>query len=167
MLSGATVLLLLSVATVSSVAYVRQAKLKQEAQLALEQANHRLAENYLQRGLSFGEAGNIAEGLLWQTRALQVTDANDSSLQRVVRLNLQMWSAQLRTLHCSIQLQRKALAVGFAPDGSSIVTVDSRQAVCRWDSETGLPLESFVLESTDLNCASLSGDGTRPRNRHR
>jgi WD40 repeat protein len=124
------------------------------------QTEHRLAENYLNRGLSLCEQGDTGRGLLWMARSLELAPAD---LQRAVRANLAIWHRRVNAKRAILEhsaLEREVTAVSsrvkdkpswhadsvvaFSPDGSRILTKNSVAVL--WDAVSGEPIGSPLYD---------------------
>jgi serine/threonine-protein kinase len=112
-LAAASVVAALIIATLYAVRVTRNAR---ELSQALNAAQYRLAENYLDRGLTLCEQRDIGTGMLWLARSLQTAPADAVDLQWVIRANLAGWSRQLHHLKAVLQHQGPVLVVAYSPD---------------------------------------------------
>jgi hypothetical protein len=81
-----------------------QEKTQKEQALELAQAQQRESQRIsarlaFDRGLMLCEQGDVARGLLWFTRGLEIDPTDAASLHRAFRANLGCWSRQLASLH--------------------------------------------------------------------
>ncbi len=124
--SGAAAVLLVAVSVGSMLFAVRETTHATELSVALDKSNYRLAEHYLERGLTLCEEGEQARGLLLLARGLSVVPANATDLARVVRANLTGWQERLNPLvdqwsvAASNNEKNVAPTVAFSPDGKLV-----------------------------------------------
>jgi hypothetical protein len=78
-----------------------------EARKNLRQSQSRLAENYLDRGLTLCEQGDAAHGMLWFVRGLKEAPPEDSSLQREIRSNLSNWAGEFHPLRSIVPIDAR------------------------------------------------------------
>src|SRR5262249_19875970 len=72
---------------------------EQRRREAVEQRRHTerlLTRLALDRGLSSCESGDVARGLLWMARSLQLAPDEAGDLRRIIRVNLTGWGQQGR-----------------------------------------------------------------------
>jgi WD40 repeat protein/tRNA A-37 threonylcarbamoyl transferase component Bud32 len=102
----------------------------------LGESERRRAENYLDRGLTAAEQGDVGMGLLWMARSLQTLPPDAGDLAETVRTNLAGWRGNLFALTDCRQPEGEVKA--FSPDGHSawVVGPDDRVAR-RWDWAAG------------------------------
>ncbi len=104
----------------------------------LRQAEYRLAESHISRGLALCEQDNVGPGLLWLTRALNTAPANAEELQHYLRLSLAAWQSRQCPLEVYLAHSANVRAIGFNPDGRTYFTLCS-DGVCQcWDTATGV-----------------------------
>jgi WD40 repeat protein/serine/threonine protein kinase len=100
-------------------------------------AESRLAESYLDRGVSLCDQGEVARGLLWLMRALQVAPAEARDLQRVIRINLAAWHRELNPLEAVLPDQYFEVHPVSSRDGTVLLTVDTQGRAHLWEAATG------------------------------
>jgi WD40 repeat protein/tRNA A-37 threonylcarbamoyl transferase component Bud32 len=129
-------------------------------------AQHRLAENYLDRGLVLFEQREQSRGMLWLVRSLKEAPEDDLPLQRAIRGNLAAWLHQPDP-HMLVSGTRDT-TVAFSPDGKTVVT-RGNGSVRLWDASTGKavwpPLQGrntdspLIHEINRFSAVSFSPDG--------
>jgi eukaryotic-like serine/threonine-protein kinase len=100
-----------------------------------EQRETRLA---LERGLALCEDGEVARGLLWLARALELAERPgqpDESMRRAVRVNLAAWRARLVLPGRLFPHPQTIHAVAFTADSKTLLT--GSNLALRWNVETG------------------------------
>jgi predicted Ser/Thr protein kinase len=130
-----------------------------EAKENLRQANYRLAENYLERGLTLCEQGDAARGMLWFVRGLKAAPPEDSSLQRAIRGNLSNWVGELHPLRAILSHQGRVWAVAFGPDGKTVLTGSWDKTARLWAAGTGQPLGPPLQHQGLVFAVAFSPDG--------
>jgi eukaryotic-like serine/threonine-protein kinase len=90
----------------------------------------------LEGGLSLCEQGEIDRGLFRWANSLKIAPDEDPDFKRLIRGNLAGWSRQISPLKQVLQHQREVVAVGFTPDGKTILTGSGRE-IHKWDADTG------------------------------
>jgi WD40 repeat protein/tRNA A-37 threonylcarbamoyl transferase component Bud32 len=104
-----------------------------------------LAQN---EGTNLADRGDIAAGMLWLARALEMAPADDRDLGWAIRTSLGAWHAEMPMLRTF--LPDKA-SIGqklvFSADGNRVLTIDkdagseaNRDQAQLWDSVTGRPI---------------------------
>jgi hypothetical protein len=111
----------------------REARLRRDA----EQQSLRLT---LEKAWSLPEQGQVAEGMLWLARCLEVAPADDAALQQAIRANLAAWYGQLRPLRAQLPHGAGIAALAFSPDGKRIATGGFDKTVRIWSTRTGQPI---------------------------
>jgi WD40 repeat protein/serine/threonine protein kinase len=93
------------------------------------------------KALDLCHKGNIAHGLLWLARGLEVAGrAEDNDLEWCIRANLGEWSGRLHTLQFCLPHPGSVLAVAVSPDGRTIVTGSADGTARLWGTATGQAL---------------------------
>jgi eukaryotic-like serine/threonine-protein kinase len=103
------------------------------------QAEYRLAETHLIRGLALCEQNNAAQGLLWLGRALQSAPPEAADLRSYLRLSLAAWQSRQCSLRACLGHPALVMAAAFSPDGVSCLTLSADGTCRRWDGSTGTP----------------------------
>ena len=136
----------MAVAVGSLVFAIREVNHTRDLGVALDKSNSLLAANYLDRGLSLCEGGDVAHGLLLMTRGLSAVPANAPDLGRVMRANLAGWQESLDPL-LAMWKQTPAVAssglktsVAFSPDGKAVATGAADHKVQFWNAADAKPI---------------------------
>jgi eukaryotic-like serine/threonine-protein kinase len=134
------------------------------AQERTKLAEHRLAENYLDRGLILCEQGDIGSGMLWLARSLETVQADDVALERTIRGNLANWYPSLSPLRQLLGKQSSddfggIWAVALSPDGKTALTASFDGTAHLWDAATGKPLGVSLQHQERVQAAVFSPDG--------
>jgi WD40 repeat protein/tetratricopeptide (TPR) repeat protein len=123
-------------------------------------ANHRLAENYLERGqAAIDQSRDPAEGMLWMCRALKTAPASSADLRRLLRTNLTILLAGLPTLRAVYAHQGAVLAAAFSPDGRTVLTGSWDRTARLWSAATGLPLTPPLKHQGPVLAVAFRPDG--------
>jgi WD40 repeat protein len=96
----------------------------------LRQAEQRLAESYLQRGLALCEQNNVSQGVLWLARALQTAPAEAVDLRTYLRRSLAAWQSRQCPLHACQEHSAEVVAVAFSRNGSCITLSSDGSRYC-------------------------------------
>lgn len=102
----------------------------------LRQAEYRLAESHLNRGLALCEQNNVGAGLLWLARALNSAPPDAEELHRYLRRSLAAWQARQCSLQACIEHPDRVRTVAFSADGQSCLTI-SYDGTCHYWDATG------------------------------
>ncbi len=152
--SGIAAILLVAVAVGSLLSLVREKKHASELGVALDKSNYLLAANYLDRGQSLCEVGEVAHGMLLIARGLSAVPENAPDLARVMRANLAGWQERLDPLVAlwadgpSGATTRIRDAAAYGPDGKLLaIEVGDRMIQLR-NGEDGNPI------GEPINCLS-------------
>jgi WD40 repeat protein len=101
-------------------------------------ADLNLTKLTFQRGQSLCEQGDVALGVLWLVRALEIAGrAEAPDLERVIRMGLTGWSDQLHPLRQYFDHRGTVLAIAYSPDGKTIATASEDKTVQLWNATTG------------------------------
>ncbi|MGE3806662.1 MAG: protein kinase, partial [Gemmataceae bacterium] len=144
----AALLFVTLVITVVGVSLVTWKWREAEALARSESAAHRdtermLAAVTLDKGVNLCETGEVAQGLLWLARALEIAEgAGDAELAHIARANLSSWRDLLVAPRADLRHSHWVWDVAFSPDGRLALT-GSRDGTARlWDALTGKPATS-------------------------
>jgi WD40 repeat protein/serine/threonine protein kinase len=182
-LSAAVLLLLVGVSVVSVTAYIltknaldSETKAKAEAtklaaakanlaekekaaredvQRALQDSRHRLALNYVQRGVSLAETGRASTGMAWLLRGLETADTNDRLRAGILNL-MAGWSESAGTC---LPHDAAVTDATFSPDGRLAVTASEDATARLWDASTGEPIASPLRHESAIRAVAVSPDG--------
>jgi WD40 repeat protein/tRNA A-37 threonylcarbamoyl transferase component Bud32 len=105
----------------------------------LRQAEYRLAESHLNRGLALCEQDQVGQGLLWLARGLQRAPPDAEDLSRCLRLNLSAWRSRQCSLEACLGPPAALQAAALSPDGASCLALSSDGTGLIWDAATGTP----------------------------
>jgi eukaryotic-like serine/threonine-protein kinase len=158
----------LLIAAQSSRAAARLRHEQEQTEEALRQAEHyrRLAERasalvLLERGLGLCEQGEVAQGLLWLGRGLEVAPADADDLQHALRANITAWWRHLgHRLRAVLEHPGPVYAAALSPDGKTALTACHDGAARLWDVATGRPRgEPLRHAGGGVFAAAFSPDG--------
>src|SRR5262245_56231875 len=130
-----------------------------------EQSNRQQAESLsagfaLERGQLLCEQEDVAAGLLWLGRSLELAAvADDPDLGQAVRVNPASWRPHLHGLKAVIPHPDRVLAAAFAPDGQAILTVSADGKARRWEAATGRLINTLNLCNRPITAAAVRPDG--------
>jgi WD40 repeat protein/tRNA A-37 threonylcarbamoyl transferase component Bud32 len=135
-----------------------------QTEAALGKAKHLSAVLALDQGLRLCEE-DVARGMLWLARSLELAPADDAGLQRVIRRNLAGWYRQLHALSAYAEYGQSG-HFGLSADGRIAVTAGRNEAnqkveVQQWEAATGKPLGAPWQHKQWLASLALSPDGNR------
>lgn len=157
----------------------------QEASKNRDLAERQSVELLLDKGLALCEQGEVAAGLLWLGRGLELADRSGAGedLKHVLRCNLAMWGREVRPLqgillhragHMAAVLDPEGghpgvggnprpwtlgqRAIAFAPNGKTVATAQGKQ-VRLWDVASGEAVGTPLEHSETLLAVAFSKDG--------
>lgn len=154
-LSATAGLLLLIVASITTIAYVREARQKQEV-------SRLLAQSYLDRGLALCEQGDTTRGMLWLAHGLAAEPSEGGEFQYAIRANLANWRSDLVGMKARFEHQYAVAAVAFSPDGSTFLTGsaswDKKGEARIWDTAKG-EFRAILEHERQVLAVAFSPDG--------
>jgi WD40 repeat protein/serine/threonine protein kinase len=141
--SALTAAALLALAIVSTVAAIRErghagalADALADSEEHRQKANYRLADSYLDRGITLCEQGELARGMLWLATGLQVAPDDATDLQYALRANLAAWSGRMPALRAVFQYPQSVTFELLSPDARTVYLVNKEGAAELWDAVT-------------------------------
>ena len=156
---GLAAVLLSATVVVSLFAAAREKRHAEQLRGALRAANHRLVENYLDRGLTLCERGEVGHGLLLLARALTEVPDDVGDLGRTLRTNLAGWQEKLDRLVAPAAAWRRVTAVAFSPDGKLAATGGRDHMVRLWEGTRADPLSGPIDCTDEVRSLAFSPDG--------
>lgn len=123
------------------------------------QSERRLAENYLDQGLTLCEQGEIGLGLHWLVRALETLPEDQVNLEWAIRANLAGWASRIHVLKGILEHQGPVLAVAYSPDGQTILTGSEDGTVRFWEAATGEHLDRDITLPGGVRALAINPDG--------
>jgi WD40 repeat protein/tRNA A-37 threonylcarbamoyl transferase component Bud32 len=116
---------------------------KERADEAARRAKYIDAHLALEKGTNWIDRGEIARGLLWLVRGLEVAPADAGELQRSLRTLLDSWGRRVPQIRMAfphfLPRYKPLQAMALSPDGKVLVTAGYLKAQF-WDTATGNPL---------------------------
>ncbi len=91
----------------------------------------------LDHGLALCEKGDVAPGMLWLTRALELLPPEARDLERVARLNLHQWREELSPVRAMLPHPDAVTVAALSPDGKTLATGSLDRHLRLWDVSTG------------------------------
>jgi eukaryotic-like serine/threonine-protein kinase len=150
---------LLTALLIALVFAIREKKHADELSVAVKELNHRLAENYLDRGQSLCERGEVAYGALLLARGLSAVPAGDKDLSRVMRTSLAAWQEKLDPLVAESMEKTPVTAVAFSPDGAVGATATEDHLVSLWNGVDAKPIGGAIDCTAVVRSLDFSPDG--------
>lgn len=132
---------------------------RREASAALLESRKMSATLAMDHGLTLCGKGDVAPGLLWLARALEIVPAEARDLQRVLRINLNDWRRELQPLRHVLAHPAIVYAMALSPDGKSVATGCGDRRVRVWDLTTGELRFAPLSHKGSLVLVSYSPDG--------
>jgi WD40 repeat protein len=125
------------------------------------QATARLAEQYLDRGLTLCEQQDAGRGLLWLARSLEIAPDDAKDLRRATRINLAGWQSHSHRLKAILPQHGKVIRALFSPDGRAVVTAGPDRNVRFWDAATAAPHAAPLAHPDRVTVVAFSRDAPR------
>jgi eukaryotic-like serine/threonine-protein kinase len=126
---------------------------------ALIRAERHLAAIYFDRGLGLCELGEVDSGLLWLTRGLETVPGGAEDLERLLRLNLEAWSAESYPLRALTRAGQSPIALQFAPAVGAVATTEVLGNVRVWDVRSGQPRGALIPQKGSTRALALAPAG--------
>jgi eukaryotic-like serine/threonine-protein kinase len=135
---------------------------KGQTEAALQESRRLSADLALDRGLRLCE-DDVARGMLWLARSLELAPPDAADLQRAARMNLAAWRLQLHTLRAYTEFGQ-ADYLAFSADGRVALTAGRNESTRKvevqlWEAATGKPLGPPWEHKDSLASLALSPDG--------
>ena len=111
------------------------------------------------RGIGLCEQGNVASGMLWLARALELAPPGESAMQRVIRANLNAWQRELHILTGIYPREQGVVSGAFSPDGTWVLTGAFDGVAQLWDRRTGTVSGAPLRHDSEAHTAIFSPDG--------
>jgi WD40 repeat protein/serine/threonine protein kinase len=117
---------------------LRMEKARGEARISQAEAERGQALLALDQGITFCEQGQIARGLLWLARSLEMAQRSRTAyLSRAIRVNIAEWSRLLPRIGSVWSHGTPARVVAFSPDGKVLASTGPGGLLRFWDLSTG------------------------------
>jgi len=180
-LSLTVAVLVVAVALLSTIGYVRTRYVLKETEETLEQTKAELAAekniantetagrivtqrnlaiSHFDRGRSLCEQGEVGFGLLWLARSLETLPPGSDDLERVIRTNLAAWRKRLRAVPLPIFHSTTVRSVRFSPDGRKILTGSHDGTARLWNADTIEPIGTPMQHQNQVREAVFSPDSS-------
>jgi hypothetical protein len=135
----------------------RAQEMEEEEKNARRQAERLSAGAVLDQGINLCPRGDVAHGLLWLARGLELAArAEDADLERVARINLAAWRRQVVRQRARFTPGR---AAAFSPDGRLVATGGWDRTACLWDAATGQRRGQPLAHDHPVKAVAFSPDG--------
>jgi WD40 repeat protein/serine/threonine protein kinase len=115
----------------------------------------------LDRALSLCEQGDVALGVLWLARALEIAPEKEPEFRHLIRANLAAWEHELLPLRGLLQHQDVVFAVDWSSDSKAILTGGWEARGRLWNVDSGNELGSSLRHPSGVYTAVLSPDGRK------
>lgn len=132
---------------------------RKEADAALLESRRLSTTLAMDHGLALCASGDVAPGLLWLVRALEIVPPEADDLQRVLRINLNDWRRELQPLRHVLDHPAAVTALALSPDSKSVATACGDRRVRVWDLATGELRFAPLACKGPLELVSYSPDG--------
>ncbi|MCA9214246.1 MAG: protein kinase [Planctomycetales bacterium] len=139
--------------------WVRAEKDAQNARVARDEKRLQVVELALQRGQDFCIQGKTDVGMLWLARSLELGPSE--TLDRLIRINIAQWHANMYSLKQVLPLRRRVDSVAFSPDGTLIATTEKDTGVRIWDAQTVQPVWKPITKGQTVRVLAFSTDSRR------
>src|SRR4030095_10723669 len=111
------------------------------------------------RGIGLCEHGNVASGMLWLARALELAPSGESAMQGVIRANLNAWQRELHILTGIYPREQGVVSGAFSRDGKWVLTGAFDGVAQLWDRRTGTAWGTPLRHDSEAHTAIFSPDG--------
>jgi len=182
-LAATAMVLLITIALVTTIGYVRESQIGTRLQSALtdqiaaereanrlaDEANRlaseaklRLSESDFDQGLSLCEEGDAVTGLIMLARSLRELPPGHDKFEDAIRMNISSWAEELPAVpvHFFGDLAT-AMSAAFTPDGNQIVVGCRDGSVVLWDLRTDESTVTPIKHSPEIRRIAASPDGSR------
>ena len=115
----------------------------------------------LDKGQALCEQDDVARGLLWFAKALEVAAPDDDDLQRVIRISLADWGRQVHPLRFPLMKRGTIMSAVYSPDGKTILAGGIDRMVHFWDAATGKETLPPLMHKNWVMVVAYSPDGQK------
>lgn len=122
----------------------------------LREAEYRLAESHLNRGLALCDQNQSNQGLLWFARALDKTPDDDGGLRRYTRLSMAEWLSRQCILQDCRKESSEIRTVAFSPDGLSCWSLCFDGSCSHWNTSSGSARNSLARLGIQLSAIAIN-----------
>jgi serine/threonine protein kinase/WD40 repeat protein len=159
-LSAAVVLTIAVAAVVVSFQW-RTAVASAKSEAATRQQTERLLTGAtLDRAVMLCERGDVAQGLLWLARGLEMAvQQGDPGLERVARDNLAGWRDHLFCVRFRLPHASECSGAVLGPDGRTVWICSEQRTVAHWDLNTGQAVGAPLHHARPVTVLTGSADG--------
>jgi WD40 repeat protein len=130
-----------------------------QGRAAREEAQHLLATQALDRGVTLCQQGEVGRGMLWLARSVNLAPVGDDAVEWAARAHVAMWLRQLNTLRTILPHAGSVYQVAFSPDGGSAFTASEGGGIASWEAASGKRTSPTLLEQRPLSVLAISPDG--------
>jgi WD40 repeat protein/serine/threonine protein kinase/tetratricopeptide (TPR) repeat protein len=117
-----------------------------------------LTEAYRERSRKLcREQGDIAQGMLWLVRSLEVVPPQERQLQKIIRADLAGWRRRFRRRTLQHPYLPNVTVAAISPDGKKVLVGGYARAQL-WDATTGKPIGQFLPQTQYVTGAVFSPD---------
>jgi WD40 repeat protein/serine/threonine protein kinase len=136
-------------------------KAREAETTARHQTERLLAGSFLDQGIHLCERDNIATGLLWMVRSLELAESlGDEDLGHAARANLAAWPQRLVHLRHTFPSSDWITSVALSPDGKLAATGHRQKTACLWDTATGQRIGEPLPHALPVWSVAFSPDGS-------
>ena len=132
-----------------------------EESRALHQSRVSQARREIDLALNRFARGNVSDGILWLTRALNTAPPDALDLEHAIRANLANWSPLLPTLRHELNTKDDVDVLAYSPNGNTILTGEAGRFARLWNSETGASIGAPLEHDGGIQDVAFSPDGKR------
>jgi len=129
----------------------------QSAIAARDLAHARLVQQYLRRGQSMCEQGDMIRGLHWLVRSFREASTYSAAFKDDARQNLASWLRHFRAPGFVLPPEGSVTTIALDPNGQLAVTGSSSGRVQFWPVKTGEPL-GISVQHSGVAAISFSSD---------
>jgi WD40 repeat protein len=140
----------------AAAAHSRQQEQAKDA--ALRKAQRLNARLFLDEGLRLCEQGDVATGLFWLVRALDLAP-DDPELDETLRRSLAGWGGDCNAVRPPLAHEAAVTAAALSPDGRLALTGSEDNTARLWDTSTSRPVGRPLRHPGKVLAVAFSPDG--------